>query len=132
MDAETKEKLSELERRIAKIERALLQRSPEEPDVASNLEAKLVEKAHSMKTQDLIIFSLRLFQHQTKPELKKSLADWGKVYGNWFDGGNFNGRLLRKNIVKKDGMNERGEETFSLTKRGESIADDLTKNVMEG
>ena len=131
MDAEIREKLADLEGRIAKIEAALANKSPEKRGQIQSLEAKLVEKAGSMKTQDLIIISLSLFQQQTKAELKKSLADWGKVYGNWFDGGNFNGRLLRKNIVKKDGKKEDGQETFSLTKRGEFIADELKRKVME-
>ena len=61
--------------------------------------------------------------------MKNMLQDWGKVYGSWFDGGNFNGRLVRKNIVKKEDRNEKNEDLFSLTRRGEMLADELITKV---
>ena len=77
----------------------------------------------------MILISLRIKNKQTREQIKKTLQDWGKVYGNWFDGGNFNGRLLKKNIVRKDGKNDNNDETYSLTKRGEFLADELIVKV---
>lgn len=33
------------------------------------------------------MISLRLHQKQTKAEIKQTLGDWGKAFGNWFEGG---------------------------------------------
>jgi hypothetical protein len=33
------------------------------------------------------VISLRLQQKQTKAEIKQTLEDWGKAFGNWFEGG---------------------------------------------
>ena len=96
---------------------------------SDELERKLVENAGKMNTQEMIVISLRLNGKQTKERVKSTLQDWGKVYGNWFDGGNFNGRLVRKNIVKKEDKNEKNEDLFSLTKRGEMLADELITKV---
>ncbi len=91
----------------------------------NDLEAKLVENAEKLKTPEMIIISLKIHGKQTKEQIKATLQDWGKVYGNWFEGGNFNGRLVKKNIVKKEDKNEKNEESFSLTKRGDMLADEL-------
>lgn len=74
----------------------------------------------------MIIISLKLNGKQSKEQIKNTLQDWGKVYGNWFEGGNFNGRLVKKNIVKKEeARDEKNEDLFSLTKRGEMMAEEL-------
>lgn len=129
MDAvELENRIGEIERRLAKLEKML----PKESHHMTNsdeLERKLVENAGKMNTQEMIVISLRLNGKQTKERVKSTLQDWGKVYGNWFDGGNFNGRLVRKNIVKKEDKNEKNEDLFSLTKRGEMLADELITKV---
>jgi hypothetical protein len=122
---ELESRISDIERRLSKLE-AALQGTRSTALQSSALEAKLVQNAEKLKTQEMIIVSLKLNGKQSKEQIKKTLQDWGKVYGNWFEGGNFNGRLVKKNIVKKEeAKNEKNEDLFSLTKRGEMMAEEL-------
>ena len=127
---ELENRIQDIERRLSKLEAALggnqIRAKP------SALETKLVENAGKINTQEMIVISLKLSGRQTKEQIKNTLQDWGKVYGNWFEGGNFNGRLVKKNIVKKDDKNEKNEDLFSLTKAGEMLADELIAKVMAG
>lgn len=133
MDAAALEsRIGDIERRLSKLEEILQGERQSLTTRSNELEQRLVENADKMNTQEMIIISLRVNGKQTKEEVKRMLQDWGKVYGNWFDGGNFNGRLVRKNIVKKEGKNEKGEDLFSLTKRGEMLADELITKVTVG
>lgn len=133
MDAAALEsRIGDIDRRLSKLEEILLGERQSRTTISNELEQRLVENADKMNTQEMIIISLRVNGKQTKEEVKKMLQDWGKVYGNWFDGGNFNGRLVRKNIVKKEGKNDKNEDLFSLTKRGEMLADELIIKVTVG
>ena len=129
MDPEIEARIKMIEDRLAKLESSLIGASTGGA-VPQGLEVLLIKNAGSIKTQDMIIISLRRNGRQTKEGIKKTLQDWGKVYGTWFDGGNFNGRLVKKNIVKKEGSNDDNEEYYSLTKRGEFIADELIQKVL--
>ena len=127
---ELEKKIVSIEARLSKLEDAILHGNPTASQTrADGLEARLIERAGKTKTQEMILISLRIKDKQTREQIKKTLQDWGKVYGNWFDGGNFNGRLLKKNIVRKDGKDGSNDETFSLTKRGEFLADELIAKV---
>ena len=125
-------RIGDIERRLSKLEEILQGERQSQTTRSNELEQRLVENADKMNTQEMIIISLRVNGKQTKEEVKTMLQDWGKVYGNWFDGGNFNGRLVRKNIVKKEGKNGKNEDLFSLTKRGEMLADELITKVTAG
>jgi len=125
-------RIGDIDRRLSKLEEILLGERQSRTTISNELEQRLVENADKMNTQEMIIISLRVNGKRTKEEVKKMLQDWGKVYGNWFDGGNFNGRLVRKNIVKKEGKNDKNEDLFSLTKRGEMLADELIIKVTVG
>ena len=130
-EADLENRVGDIERRLSKLEAAFA--GNQKPPVrTSNLESKLVENADKLNTQEMIIISLKLSGKQTKEGIKAALRDWGKVYGNWFEGGNFNGRLVRKNIIKKEDKNEKNEDLFSLTRRGEMLAEDLIAKVMVG
>ncbi len=100
MEGELESRISDIERRLSKLEAALIGTHSVTPR-SNDLEAKLVENAEKLKTQEMIIISLKIHGKQTKEQIKATLQDWGKVYGNWFEGGNFNGRLVKKYIVKK-------------------------------
>jgi hypothetical protein len=127
---ELEKRIHDIERRLSNLEAALggnqVQTKPD------GLEAKIVENADKINTQEMIVISLKLNGRQTKEQIKSTLQDWGKVYGNWFEGGNFNGRLVKKNIVRKDDKNEKNEDLFSLTKAGEMQAEELITKVMAG
>lgn len=132
--SELENRIVDLERRLSKLEAAVAEGVGQQQFLpttrSNNLEVKLVENSDKMNTQELIIISLKLNGRQTKEEIKKTLQDWGKVYGNWFDGGNFNGRLVKKNIVRReDDKGPNNEDLFSLTKRGEMLADELIAKV---
>ncbi|HEY7507415.1 MAG TPA: hypothetical protein VH621_07380 [Nitrososphaera sp.] len=124
---ELEKRIAGIEARLSKLEDALLRGGPQ--TTLDNLEARLVENASKINTQEMILISLRIKDKQTREQIKKSLQEWGKVYGNWFDGGNFNGRLLKKNIVRKGGIDDSNHETYTLTKRGEFLADELIAKV---
>ena len=66
---------------------------------------------------------------QSKASIKNMLLEWGKNSGNWFEGGNFNSRLTKKNLIKKDGANENKEDLFSLTKKGELTAHKIMEKI---
>ncbi|MGI0037608.1 MAG: hypothetical protein ACRD99_04550, partial [Nitrososphaera sp.] len=128
--AELESRISGIERRLAKLEN--LARESHQATRSNELEQRLVENSDKLNTQEIIVISLRLNGKQTKDAVKRMLQDWGKVYGNWFDGGNFNGRLVRKNIVKKEDKNEKNVDLFSLTKREEMQEDELITKVKVG
>ena len=131
MEGELESRIRDIESRLSKLEAALLGTQSVTPR-SSDLEAKLVENAEKLNTQEMIIISLKLHGKQTKEQIKTTLRDWGKVYGNWFEGGNFNGRLVKKNIVKKEDKDEKNEDSFSLTKRGDMLADELIAKANAG
>ena len=124
------DRFRDIERRLSKLESAF-EGSPSHGR-AGGIESKLVENADKINTQEMIVISLKLGGMQTKDQIKNMLKDWGKVYGNWFEGGNFNGRLVKKNIVRGEEKDGKGEDMFSLTKRGEMMAEELIAKVMEG
>ena len=128
---ELENRIIDIERRLGKLEEIFAVAS-HQVTRSSELEQLLVENADKMNTQEMIVISFRLYGKQTKDEVRRTLQEWGKVYGNWFDGGNFNGRLVKKNIVKKEDKNEKNEDLFSLTKRGEMLANELIAKVKVG
>ena len=128
---ELENRIIDIERRLGKLEEIFAGAS-HQVTRSSELEQLLVENADKMNTQEMIVISFRLYGKQTKDEVRRTLREWGKVYGNWFDGGNFNGRLVKKNIVKKEDKNEKNEDLFSLTKRGEMLANELIAKVKVG
>lgn len=118
--------VADLEKRLARLEQAVYGRK--DAGLARGFEQQLVQKIEDVGTQDLILLALQIKPKQTKAEIRTVLADWGKAFGSWFDGGNFSGRLVKSGLVKKDGESD-GEETFSLTKKGELEADTLAKKI---
>lgn len=121
-------RIADIERRLAALEHALGP-GPEGRPAAGDLLTKLAENADRINTQELILVALRLNGRQTKEGIKATLRDWGKAYGSWFEGGNFTGRLVNKNVVKKDGKDSQNQDLYSLTKRGELEADELINKV---
>ncbi|NWG36839.1 hypothetical protein [Nitrososphaera sp.] len=114
--------IRDLQKRVASLEQAVY-KAPQA--TARGLEQRIAEKVDKVGTQDLIVVALRLNAKQTKDQIKAVLSDWGKAYGNWFEGGNFSGRLVKKGLVKKDGQTDTGDDLYSLTKKGEIEADNL-------
>ena len=96
---------------------------------ATEMEAVLIEKADKIGTQGLVLIALRLEPQPTKSTIKNMLIEWGKNVGNWFEGGNFNSRLIKKSLIKKDGTNEKNEDLFSLTKKGKLTTDKLIEEI---
>ena len=128
---EFESRITDIERKLSKLESAFERK--QSPALRSkDDEDRLVENADKLKTLEMILISLKLNGKQTKDEVKMTLQDWGKVFGNWFDGGNFNGRLVKKNVVRKEGKNENDEDVFSLTRRGEMLADELIAKLKAG
>lgn len=88
---------SELEKRIKKLEKKVFENeSTGNLPKQSIIEQTLVKQVDTIPVQHIVVISLRLRRKQTREEIKKTLEDWGKVFGNWFKGGNFNNRLIKK------------------------------------
>lgn len=93
------------------------------------VEKLIIDQIDDISTQHLVVIALKLKPKQTRQEIKKILEDWGKVVGDWFKGGNMNNRLIKMNIIKKDSVNEKNDDIFVLTKKGELLADELIKKL---
>lgn len=119
-------RFQKLEERVSKIEKLL---SKESTPKTSSIEKLIVENVDDISTQHLVVIALKLKPKQTRQEIKKMLEDWGKVVGNWFRGGNMNNRLIKMSIIKKDGVNEKNDELFLLTKKGELLAEELIEKI---
>lgn len=92
-------------------------------------ERVIVENMNGKYVQDSLMFSLLLRGQQTKEQIKKTLGDWGIPFGSWFHGGNMRNRLIKTGLVKEDGENESGEESYSLTIRGSVVAREKLDNL---
>lgn len=53
----------------------------------------------------------------------------GERLSNWFHGGNFNKRLVKKGIIRIDGKDNDGNDMYALTLKGEKIADELITEI---
>jgi hypothetical protein len=125
--------VQDLEKRISRLEQEVYGKKERSSGAAAaGFEHALVEKIDKIGTQDLILLALLQKPKQTKAEVRAVLADWGKAFGSWFEGGNFSGRLVKAGLVKKDGENEKGEDIFALTKKGEMEAGTLAKKYNSG
>ncbi|CAE6486771.1 hypothetical protein [Candidatus Nitrosotenuis uzonensis] len=122
-------RISKLEKRVEKLENAVFKGSSSYSVSKNTLEDTLVKEVNKIPIQHLVVISLKLNGKQTRDEIKKSLEDWGKVFGNWFRGGNFNNRLIKMNIVKRDDKNKDGDDIFVLTKKGELLANELIEKI---
>ena len=107
------ERVQDLEKRVQKLESNKI-----EVQSLSNTEAKLLEIINDIKPQDLVVIVLRLNVNFSKNEIKKTLQDCGcdKKTMGWFNGGNFNKRLIDKGIIISNTKNEKNKDVFSLSK----------------
>lgn len=129
---DTNTQFSQLEKRIERLEKAVFNtKSKPTIEKTNYLEPILVKHVNSIKTQHLVVLSLKLNKTQTKNDIKKTLQDWGKVFGSWFDGGNFNNRLLKTNIVKIIEKNKKDNYIFSLTQKGNLEADKFIGKIQK-
>ena len=91
----------------------------------SSLRGKIKQKINDIGIQHLITLVLKIKSKQTKSQIENTFVSWNKPIGSWFQGGNFNKRLLKKGIIMKDGIDKNDEELFSLTMRGVKMSDKL-------
>lgn len=125
-------RLKSLENKVSKLENIIYSKPfPKKLTNVAKTEKILIEQIKHISITHLVVISLKWNQKQTREEIKKTLEDWGKVVGNWFSGGNLNNRLVKINIVKRDGTNEKNYDIFSLTKKGELLANQLIKKITE-
>lgn len=129
--ASLENRLNQLEKRVGKLENAIHKKgvSSTKSTRIQDVERILIDKIDKISVPHLVIIALKWKPKQTRAEIKQMLDDWGKVVGNWFKGGNMNNRLIKKNIVKRDGANENNEDLFSLTKKGELVAEELINKI---
>jgi hypothetical protein len=126
-NAELEKRISELEARVSKLE-GLAATSPGQT-THNDVEDALIDMIDDIGIQNLIILSLRLKGPATREQIRQTLDNWGKAYGSWFRGGNFNARLVDKGIVKLNSTTDNGGEIYALTKKGERVADQLTAEI---
>ena len=126
-DEPLEKRFHKLEERVSKIEKVLFKEGS--VSKAVGIEKLIVENVEDISTQHLVVIALKLKPKQTRKEIKKILEDWGKVVGDWFKGGNMNNRLVKMSIVKRGDVNEKNDDLFSLTKKGELLADELIEKL---
>ena len=126
-DEPLEKRFHKLEERVSKIEKVLFKEGS--VSKAVGIEKLIVENVEDISTQHLVVIALKLKPKQTRQEIKKMLEDWGKVVGDWFKGGNMNNRLVKMSIVKRGDVNEKNDDLFSLTKKGELLADELIEKL---
>lgn len=126
MSGEINERLQEIEERLSKLESVIF--SENSISDVSNTEKLIIKRISDLKVPELIILALQL-RNQTKNELKQSLQDWGKPFGNWFCGGNFTQCLVKANIIKSIEKNETNKDIYSLTKKGSIMAEELLEKI---
>jgi hypothetical protein len=79
-------------------------------------------------TQEAVVLALYMNAELTKAELQDILRMWGKAYGSWFEGGNFNNRLVKKGFIRSVGQSEGTDTRFALTGKGRKKAEEtITK-----
>ncbi len=127
MDLRENKPLS-LEERVARLEKIVLSEEYSSKK-GGNVEKLVIDHIDDVSTQHLVVIALFLKSKKTKQEIKKTLQDWGKAVGNWFQGGNMNNRLLNEGIIRKDGINDKKEDLFSLTGKGENVAKKLIEKI---
>jgi hypothetical protein len=116
--------VEKLEADLDELRNMIIASKPIKKQAVDERESKVVSNIKDIGVQDAVVYAMLIKVTQTKEELKRTLDVWGVAYGSWFDGGNFNNRLLKNGIIKVDRKNEKGEEIYSLTMNGERIADE--------
>ncbi len=126
-------RIKNLEDRLKNIEEIIFTKPVkiQQSDKLSQFYGIVARNIDKFGTQQLIVALLRLTPEKTKPQLMAILDEIGKVYGNWFRGGNFNNRLLKAGVVKVAGEAENSEQVYSLTKKGEITADEILSKIFE-
>ena len=124
LDLISDKKIQDIENRLSNLENVIFHTN-NRYSVSNVLDKLIVKNIDKLKTQHLVIISLKINDKQTKDEIKATLQDWGKTYKTWFSGGNFNNRLVKTNIVKLHGRDSEENNVYSLTKKGEQVAQDL-------
>jgi hypothetical protein len=113
-----------LETQLAELRNMIVASKPKLEQRIDERESVIIANIEDIGVQDAVKFSLRIKGPQTKQQIKDTLNSWGVPFRSWFDGGNFNNRLLKAGIVKVDGKTDDGEEIYSLTMNGERITDE--------
>lgn len=116
------ERLTRIEERLSKLEKLLTGKKPavSGSPKSDNLEELIVNNIEDIGQQNLVVLCLKMKPQQTKSQIESMFKELGKETGNWFNGSNFN-RLIRKGIIKEDGLTEKNLQLYSLTKKGDTI-----------
>jgi len=118
-----------LEVQLAELRNMIVTSKPTKRRTINDKEGVVVANIQNIGVQYAVIFCLLVKGKQSKEQMKNTLGAWGVPYGSWFDGGNFNNRLLKKGIAKLDSKNENGEEIYSLTMNGERVANEKLEGL---
>lgn len=115
------ERLTQIEERLTNLEKLCVVK----PDTAKSrttddLEALILANIDKIGQQDLAVLGLKIRPKQTKSQIKTMFHELGKATGNWFEGSNFT-RLLKKGIIKEDGVDEKNVTLYSLSKSGDKV-----------
>jgi hypothetical protein len=130
--SELEERITHMEARIAVLENLLKFKPKQQQKPTGDKEAIVAAKIKDIGVQDCVILCYGLKGGQTKQQMMKTLDIWGKPYGSWFSGGNFNNRLLKKGILRADGKNEEGEEIYCLTMNGQHTFEEKLEQLTKG
>lgn len=126
----TEQRLTALEGKMGLIEALLAQKKQSDAVPVNDKEQAFVDEIDQVGIQDAVIICYRLRGAQTRDQVREVFEKWGKPYGNWFYGGNFSNRLLKKGILKVEGKNDAGQDIYALTMKGERLADEKLDKIV--
>ena len=131
------EKIESLENRVNKLEeeiKSLRKSKGTQSNVLGNsgpiveIPKNIIKNIEKIPTKDLVLISLRINPSQTINDLEIKIKQIGWIADTFFKK-HFGTVLVNKGLVQPFGTNADGKKTFSLTMKGEIIADKTLEDL---
>lgn len=128
------EKIESLENRVSKLEEEInsLKKSklniPDNSGLIVEIPKNVIKNIEKIPTKNLVLISLRINSNQTINDLEIKLKKIGWIEDTFFEK-HFGTSLISKGLVQPSGKNANGKKTFSLTTKGEIIADKTLEDL---
>lgn len=134
---ELEKRLTELDNRVLELEVDVksLKNSKTTPlDISGNsgtiveIPKNIITNIEKIPTKNLVLISLRTNLNQTINDLEIKLKKIGWIEDTFFEK-HFGTSLISKGLVHPSGKNADGKKTFSLTMKGEIMADKISEDL---
>lgn len=95
----------------------------------NSFQVQLAQQIDKISIPELILIVLRTNSPQTHSQIIHVLREIGRNIENWFNGGNFNNRVVKTGYVINVGKTDSNENLFSLTTKGMILAEKLIEKI---